>query len=92
MRNGNSKGIVVASKAVPTKKERLDMHAGLNATGVTLRLRSTGLEFGVHQRCYDALMAELPPEATDPFTGELSTMGPLFAPHTEWECSYRSCA
>ena len=61
------------------------------ATGVVVRIRSTGAQFGLHPECYARFMADLPPEVTDPFTGTVTTIGPLFTPTSQWECAHNRC-
>ena len=66
----------------------------MNATGVIVRIRATGAEFGMHDVCADRLITALI-DATglvtldDAFPAVI--IGPLFAPASEWTCAHSEC-
>lgn len=66
----------------------------MNATGVIVRIRETGAEFGMHDVCADRLISALI-DATglstldDAFPAVI--IGPLFADASEWTCAHNEC-
>ena len=67
---------------------------GMVSTGVVVRVRETGAEYGMHAPCADVLMDSLV-EATgiSPLAGDFPAVviGPLFAETGEWTCARNGC-
>jgi hypothetical protein len=61
---------------------------GMSATGVIVRNRSTGLDFGMHEACQLALFSEA--GITNPLddSAPAVVIGPLFADPSDWTCPY----
>jgi len=63
-------------------------------TGVTVRIRSTGDQYAMHDDCADRLISEL---VTATGMSVLDSafpaviIGPLFADASEWECAHVEC-
>jgi hypothetical protein len=70
--------------------------AGLNVTGVILRNRLDGQEYGMHEDCADLFLADIARMiGADPLAlGDdmpAVIIGPLFADTSEWRCAYKGC-
>lgn len=59
---------------------------GITATGVIVRNRSTGLDFGMHEACQVALFTEADLTGSD--SDAAVVIGPLIADPSEWTCPY----
>ena len=66
---------------------------GLTASGVIVRIRATGAEYGMHAACADALMGALVDAGCDPLASDFPAViiGPLFADASEWTCAHSDC-
>lgn len=66
----------------------------LTSTGVIVRIRSTGTEYGMHPECADALMdAILEADGGSVLDRDFPAVviGPLFADASEWTCAHSDC-
>lgn len=65
----------------------------LIATGVTIRIRETGSEFGMHEVCAIDLMDRLAEAGFSPLDADIPAViiGPLFASADEWVCTHSAC-
>lgn len=65
----------------------------LTATGVIVRIRSTGSEYGMHDVCADDLMSQLIDAGCSVMDDDMPAViiGPLFASADEWTCAHSSC-
>lgn len=68
----------------------------LTATGVILRNRLDGQEYGMHDECADSFLSDIAGMiGADPLAlGDdmpAVIIGPLFADATEWACAYKGC-
>jgi hypothetical protein len=68
--------------------------SGLTATGVIVRVRDTGAEYGMHDGCADALVAQLVSVGYSPIDDDMPAViiGPLFADAGAWTCAHSGCA
>jgi hypothetical protein len=60
----------------------------LNSTGVVIRDRDTGKEYGFHADCGDEFLNVI---GNDALTGRFVILEPLFADPSEWVCAYTDC-
>ncbi|GAA2577460.1 hypothetical protein GCM10009862_15970 [Microbacterium binotii] len=69
------------------------MGAGFTATGVIVRIRATGAEYGMHDACADALMTQLAAAGHSVMDDDMPAVivGPLFADVSEWACAHSRC-
>ena len=66
------------------------MSTGFQATGVIVRIRATGTEYGMHDECADDLMRQLADAGHSVMDDDAPAViiGPLFAPAHEWTCAH----
>ena len=66
---------------------------GMTATGVIVRIASTGAEYGMHDACADDLIAQLVEAGYSVLDADMPAViiGPLFAPVAEWTCAHSAC-
>lgn len=62
----------------------------LTATGVIVRIRETGKEYGMHEACADDLISQLIDAGYSVMSDDMPAVivGPLFAPAEDWECAH----
>lgn len=65
----------------------------LAATGVVIRIRETGAEYGMHSQCADSFMAQLADAGFSPLSDDAPAViiGPLFADTSGWTCALGAC-
>lgn len=65
----------------------------MNATGVTILIRSTGKEYGMHDVCADNLISLLVDDGYSVLDADIPAViiGPLFADADEWSCAHSDC-
>lgn len=65
----------------------------LTATGVTVRIRATGAEYGMHDACADNLITQLIAAGYSVMDADMPAViiGPLFASADEWTCAHSAC-
>jgi len=68
--------------------------ATLTATGVIVRVRASGAEYGMHDECADALISAIVATGYSVLSDDMPAViiGPLFAPADEWTCAHSDCA
>lgn len=66
---------------------------GMTATGVIVRIRATGAEFGMHDVCADDLISLLVAAGYSATDADMPAViiGPLFADADEWACAHSAC-
>lgn len=67
---------------------------GITATGVIVRIRSTGAAYGMHDACANDLISQLVNAGFSVMDADMpaAIIGPLFADASEWTCAHSSCA
>jgi hypothetical protein len=65
----------------------------LTATGVIVRIRQTGQEYGMHGSCADDLISQLVSAGYSVMGDDMPAViiGPLFASADEWTCAHSAC-
>lgn len=65
----------------------------MNSTGVTVLIRSTQAEYGMHDVCADDLISQLVSAGYSVMGDDMPAVivGPLFAPADEWTCAHSAC-
>lgn len=65
----------------------------MTATGVIVRIRATGAEYGMHDACADDLISQLVDAGYSVLDADMPAVviGPLFAPATGWACAHSEC-
>lgn len=65
----------------------------LTATGVIVRIRANGQEFGMHDTCADDLISQLVSAGYSVMSDDMPAViiGPLFASADEWTCAHSAC-
>ena len=65
----------------------------MNSTGVIVRIRESGTEYGMHDDCADSLIQALVDAGHSVMERNFPAViiGPLFAPETEWTCAHSGC-
>lgn len=66
----------------------------LTSTGVIVRIRSTGTEYGMHATCADDLIGQLVTAGYSVLDSDFPAViiGPLFADASEWACAHSDCS
>lgn len=69
------------------------MSNAFNATGVIVRIRATGDEYGMHDTCADDLISQLVEAGYSMLDSDMPAViiGPLFADASEWACAHAAC-
>jgi len=64
----------------------------LKSTGVIVRLRESGREYGMHEECANAFMALFIADGYSVLDADIPAViiSPLFANASEWECAYHN--
>jgi len=64
----------------------------LKSTGVLVRERLTGKEYGMHEECADKFMAFVIAQGYSVLDADIPAViiGPLFLGASEWECAYHN--
>lgn len=65
----------------------------MNATGLIVRLRSNGSEFGMHDECAEDLISLLVADGFSVMSDDMPAViiGPLFADADDWTCAHAGC-
>lgn len=65
----------------------------MNSTGVTILIRSTQTEYGMHDVCAVDLITQLVDAGYSVLDNDMPAVivGPLFAPADEWTCAHSAC-
>lgn len=65
----------------------------INATGVIVRVRETGAEFGMHAECADRLMSALTEAGHHPLSDSFPAViiGPIVEGQGDWDCAHNDC-
>lgn len=81
-------GVTTGGQFTAAPRNESSASLSLASTGVQVRRREDGIDFGVHEDCLAALQ-QLAPDAWDPFDGGWVVIGPVFG---SFSCAYTSCA